>query len=44
MGNEKTKTMVEKSTDKSTAKPGLVTKTEKFGRTMTKPSNVKKPK
>ncbi|WP_255562547.1 hypothetical protein [Pedobacter sp. D749] len=44
MGTEKTKMMVEKANDKSTEKPGSTLKTEKFGRTMTKPVNVKKPK
>lgn len=44
MRNEKTKMMVEKITDKPSEKPGSILKTEKFGRTMTKPVNVKKTK
>lgn len=44
MATEKTKMMVEKPSDKAKTQPGLILKTEKFGRTMPKPvSVVKKP-
>ncbi|MET4142626.1 hypothetical protein [Pedobacter sp. UYP1] len=44
MATEKTKLMVEKPSDKQPAKPGLIIKTEKLGRTISKPININKPK
>jgi hypothetical protein len=44
MAKKETRLFVTKSTDKQQTKPGLILKTEKFGRTLSKPVNVKKDK
>jgi|GEM_PF-4286026 len=44
MGTQKIKMIVEKTTEKLSSKSGSTLKTEKLGRTMTKPVAVKKPK
>jgi len=44
MAKKETRLFVTKPTDKQQTKPGLILKTEKFGRTLSKPVNVKKDK